>query len=168
MELSILIHFRINTYKVRLGEWNSASTSEPIPAQEYLVAAATINPGFNGANLQNDVAVITLATPVTLGLTPTIATVCLPTASYTGQRCYVSGWGKNDFGAVGQYQAIQKEVDVPIRSTADCQTSLSATRLGPNFVFNPVSFICAGGEPGKDACTVFNAMFIYVIVLNTY
>lgn len=67
-------------------------------------------------------------------------------------RCWVSGWGKNDFNGV--YQTIQKEVDVPVLDTARCQSALSATRLGSSFVFDGTSFICAGGEPGKDACTV--------------
>lgn len=34
-----------------------------------------------------------------------------------------------------------------------CQSSLAATRLGSSFVFDSSSFICAGGEAGKDACT---------------
>lgn len=67
-------------------------------------------------------------------------------------RCWVSGWGKNDFNGV--YQTIQKEVDVPILQPAKCQMALASTRLGPAFVFDSTSFICAGGEPGKDACTV--------------
>lgn len=65
----------------------------------------------------------------------------------------MSGWGKNDF-TVGVYQAIQKQVDVPILQTAVCQQELAATRLGAQFVFDPASFICAGGEMGKDSCTV--------------
>lgn len=69
-------------------------------------------------------------------------------------RCWVSGWGKNDFSGV--YQTIQKEVDVPILDASRCQSALAATRLGSAYVFDATSFICAGGEPGKDACTVSN------------
>lgn len=95
-----------------------------------------------------------LSASVPLGSTPTVATACLPATTFTGQRCYVAGWGKNDFSTTGQYQAIQKEVDVPVRSPTECQTMFASTRLGPNFQFDTQSFICAGGEPGKDACTV--------------
>lgn len=105
-------------------------------------------------NLRNDVAVLRLANAVPLGSTPTIGTACLPASTFVGQRCYVAGWGKNDFSSAGQYQAIQKEVDVPIIGNADCQRLFSSTRLGPNFLFDTTSFLCAGGEPGKDACTV--------------
>jgi len=44
-------------------------------------------------------------------------------------------------------------VDVPILTQAACQTALRRTRLGSNFVLND-NFLCAGAEPGKDACTV--------------
>jgi len=65
----------------------------------------------------------------------------------------VTGWGKNAFGNNGMYQSILKEVDVPVLSQADCQTALRKTRLGNFFVLD-TSFMCAGGEAGKDACTV--------------
>lgn len=64
----------------------------------------------------------------------------------------MSGWGKNAFNGV--YQTIQKEVDVQILSAGQCQQTLATTRLGPSFVFDSNSFICAGGQSGKDACTV--------------
>lgn len=68
-------------------------------------------------------------------------------------RCYVAGWGKNAFGNSGSYQTILKEVDVPVMTQPACQAALRGTRLGSNFVLDN-SFLCAGGEPGKDACTV--------------
>lgn len=60
-----------------------------------------------------------------------------------------SGWGKNDFANTGAYQAIMKEVDVPIVDTNNCQTQLRTTRLGSSFVLDSTSFMCAGGEAGK-------------------
>lgn len=68
-------------------------------------------------------------------------------------RCWVSGWGKDAFGPNGRYQSILKEVDVPVISQENCQTALRSTRLGSSFVLDS-SFMCAGGESGKDACTV--------------
>lgn len=143
-----------------------------LTAQQFVVARIFIHPMFNPQTLRNDVAVIRLGVAVPLGQLPTIGTACLPVTPFIGQRyssiaifkknelfaiflfaysCWVSGWGKNDF--LGVYQTIQKEVDVPILDTARCQAALTATRLGPTFVFDGTSFICAGGEPGKDACT---------------
>jgi hypothetical protein len=65
-------------------------------------------------------------------------------------RCYTAGWGKNDF-VNGAYQSIIKEVDVPIVDASTCQNLLRATRLGANFQLDSASFMCAGGEFGKDA-----------------
>lgn len=161
MEL-VLYSFKVNcvfplsitSYKVRIGEWDAASTNEPIPAQDVMVANVFIHPNYNKDNLQNDVALLKLATPVSLTSKSTVGTICLPTTSFVGQRCYVAGWGKNDFGPTGAFQAIQREVDVPLIPNADCQAALRQTRLGATFVLDNASFICAGGEAGKDACTV--------------
>ncbi|XP_049535764.1 phenoloxidase-activating factor 2-like isoform X1 [Anopheles darlingi] len=138
--------------KVRLGEWDAASTTEPFPVQEFTVTRYFVHPSFSSANLRNDIALLRLSGTVTLGTVPTITTACLPVTSFDGSRCWVSGWGKNDFVS-GAFQSIPKEVDVPVVATASCQTALRTTRLGPNFVLDPTSFLCAGGELGKDACT---------------
>lgn len=66
----------------------------------------------------------------------------------------MSGWGKNMFGLQGQYQQILKEVDVPIVAPAVCQTQMRTARLGASFLLDTTSFLCAGGEANKDACTV--------------
>lgn len=135
-----------------MGEWDAFRENEIFPVQEYVVARIVIHPSFNPANLKSDIAVLRLASPVSLGQFPTIATACLPNTTYFGQRCFISGWGKNNF-VIGNYQVVQKEVDVPILPPTTCQASLSATRLGSSFVFDSSSFICAGGEFGKDACS---------------
>lgn len=47
-----------------------------------------------------------------------------------------------------------KKVDVPVLDANDCEQRLRRTRLGPHFQLSRSSFVCAGGEQGKDACTV--------------
>lgn len=59
-------------------------------------------------------------------------------------------------------QPIEKEVDVPVVPFATCQTTLRTTRLGVAFNLDP-SFLCAGGEPGKDACTVRERYNVFLI-----
>lgn len=139
--------------KVRLGEWDGQSTSEPYPYQEYGIQRIFIHPSFNSQNLQNDVAVIRLSGTVPLASSPAINTICfansIPSPS---TRCWVSGWGKNAFES-GSYQSILKEVDVPIVGQDACETALRGTRLGQVFQLDRTSFMCAGGEAGKDACT---------------
>lgn len=79
--------------KVRLGEWDAASTYEPVPFQEYTIKRVFTHPSFNSATLQYDLAVVRLSTPVpfapSVGAAATINRACLPTAAnnvYTGQR----------------------------------------------------------------------------------
>ncbi|CAG4978642.1 unnamed protein product [Parnassius apollo] len=146
--------------KVRLGEWDAGGSYEPIPYQEYTVQKVFSHPSYNPNTLQYDIAVLRLSAPVPFspesGSAATINRACLPPNSnsvYTGLRCWVSGWGKNMFGMTGQYQQIMKKVDVPIVAPATCQSQLQAARLGPNYVLDTTSFICAGGEANKDACT---------------
>ncbi|KZC12441.1 Serine proteinase stubble, partial [Dufourea novaeangliae] len=140
--------------KVRLGEWDGQSTNEPNPYKEYLVQKVAMHPNFNSVQLENDVAVLTLSGTVSISSSPNINTACFPSAiPATGTRCWVSGWGKDAFGMNGKYQSIMKEVDVPIVSQTACEASLRQTRLGQYFNLNKNSFVCAGGEHGKDACT---------------
>lgn len=141
--------------KVRLGEWDASSSSEPIPAQEFFVTRIFIHPQFNSANLKNDIAILRLSSAVPLGQTPTITTVCLPSNQISSQRCWIAGWGRNDF-VTGSYQAIMKQVDVPLIDQATCQTQLRATRLGANFALDTTSFMCAGGESGKGLLQSFD------------
>ena len=65
----------------------------------------------------------------------------------SGQRCHVSGWGKDAFTA-GAYQHVLKEVELPILGHRQCENMLKRTRLGPGFELHQ-GFICAGGEEGK-------------------
>ncbi|CAL7937658.1 unnamed protein product [Xylocopa violacea] len=140
--------------KVRLGDWNAASTTESYPTLEYSVKRLSIHPQFNSNNLQNDVAVITLNDTVPISSSPNINTACLPTGVPAARtRCWVSGWGKDAFGPNGRYQSTMREVDVPIIDESTCENELKQTRLGQYFTLNKSSFVCAGGEQGKDACT---------------
>lgn len=115
------------------------------------MVAFAVHPDYYKGGLYNDIALVFLDAPVMLN--EGIQTVCLPppNARFDHQRCIVSGWGKDVFGKEGTYQAILKKIDLPIVPNNVCQDSLRSTRLGPKFVLHN-SFICAGGEAGKDAC----------------
>ena len=75
-------------FKVRFGEWNAAADDEPYKNVEVDAGRVEIHPAFNPKNLQNDVAIITLAQPVNLNSYPHIKSVCLPQqgSQYVGQR----------------------------------------------------------------------------------
>lgn len=75
----------------------------------------------------------------------------------------MSGWGKDAFGMNGKYQSRMKEVDVAIVGIETCEAALRKTRLQQNFNLNGRSFLCAGGETGKDACTVNDRSLLFSI-----
>merc|ERR1711874_174133 len=70
--------------KVRCGEWDTQQETEPRPHQDRQVAALEIHPEFEARNLRND---------------------------FDGATCFATGWGKDKFGAAGQYQLVMKEID---------------------------------------------------------
>ncbi|KAL7638494.1 UNVERIFIED_CONTAM: hypothetical protein RMT77_011064 [Armadillidium vulgare] len=137
--------------RARLGDYNLAERNEvpEFPHQEISVAEVIVHPQFNATNLFNDVALLRLSRPVKPDRHINI--VCLPEPSqlFLGQRCFVSGWGEN---VERNFQPILKEVDLPIMENFECEESLRQTRLGNSFVLDRNSFLCAGGEEGKDAC----------------
>ncbi|XP_045495773.1 phenoloxidase-activating factor 2-like [Colias croceus] len=180
----ITVTHRLSTYivsgtapnvKVRLGEWDAAGTYEPVPFQEYNIAKVFTHPSFDPNTLQYDITVLRLSSAVPFtpmnGAATTINRACLPpssTSTYTGQRCWVAGWGKDMFGVQGQYQQILKEVDVPIVAPSTCQSQLQTARLGSSYVLDTTSFVCAGGEANKDACTGDGGSGLVCLVNNQW
>jgi len=150
-----VFNFQASGLKVRLGEWDAKANIEPFKYVESVVSRIRINPFFNRVNLQNDIAVLTLDRPIDLAANPHINPVCAAQyqSNYAGQRCWVTGWGKDAFGKEGNFQYILKKVDVPVLDSNECEARLRLTRLTQNFQLSRTSFICAGGEEGKDACT---------------
>ena len=137
--------------KVRCGEWDTQNQTEPRAHQDRTVQTVDIHPDFNERNLANDWALLYTTEP--FELQEHIDTVCLPDPEeqFDGQNCFATGWGKDQFGAAGEYQVVLKEIDLPVVSRESCQDSLRRTRLGRRFQLDE-SFICAGGIAGKDTC----------------
>lgn len=139
-----------SSLKVRAGEWDTQSRSEALPHQDRGVARFVLHPEYRAGPLYNDVALIFMDSP--FELTDNVDTVCLPEAGqvFTGRGCYATGWGRDSFGS-GAYQKILRKVELPMVPHDECQTRLRRTRLGPFFKLHN-SFVCAGGEEGRDTC----------------
>lgn len=138
-------------FKIRAGEWDTQTTDEILPFQDRQVAEIVVNEEYYKGGLFNDIALLFLVSQVQLA--ENVNTVCLPPYDYTfdGSRCFATGWGKDSFGKAGKFSVILKKIDLPIIPRAYCQNALRQTRLGHHFELHK-SFICAGGEPGKDTC----------------
>jgi len=137
--------------KIRCGEWDTQHQTEPYPHQDRQVSSLAIHPEFDGRNLQNDFAV--LFTSQNFVLDQHIDTACLPDAGevFDGTSCFATGWGKDEFGAAGQYQVVLKEIELPVVNHAACEATLRTTRLGQKYKLHD-SFLCAGGVAGRDTC----------------
>lgn len=138
-------------FKIRVGEWDTQTTRELVPHQDMYVKSITSHPQYYAGALFNDVAVLILEKPVKLA--ENVDIVCLPPqdAVFDNSRCFASGWGKDVFGKNGSFQVILKKIELPVVPHDLCQTQLRKTRLGKFFELHS-SFICAGGEKGKDTC----------------
>ncbi|KAA0202837.1 hypothetical protein HAZT_HAZT001942 [Hyalella azteca] len=145
--------YHASEIRVRLGEFDVNRDTEFYPHMETDVTAIFVHPEFYPGNLLNDIAIIKIQQPVDFNANPHIAPVCLPRAGdvFSGHRCWVTGWGKDGFTAAATYQNTLKEVDVPVLEGGDCERRLRTTRLGLSYQLHP-GMLCAGGEPGKDAC----------------
>lgn len=144
--------------KVRLGEYDVHRDDEYYPHVERNVAEIIKHPQFYPGTLANDIALLRLMPispqdPQSARPTPHIVPICLPYPgeNFANQRCWVAGWGKDAFGPKGDYQSVLRKVDVPVIGHSQCNARLRQTRLGPLFDLH-AGFMCAGGEPGKDAC----------------
>lgn len=140
-----------NILKVRAGEWDTQTKNELFPHSDHSVSDVVIHDKFYKGGLHNDVALLFLKDSIPLA--EHINTVCLPPQNqiFDGKRCFVTGWGKDVFGKEGKYQAILKKIELPTVPHPKCQENLRKTRLGRRFILHE-SFMCAGGEPGKDSC----------------
>merc|ERR1712154_567623 len=105
--------------KVRVGEYDASgfNTPEVQRHEEYTVTRILKHPQLSNTRLSNDLAI------------PYVDTACLPScdnqfdyqfSNVTGVRCYVAGWGKDEFD--GSFQFIPKKVDLPIVSNASCNS----------------------------------------------
>lgn len=132
--------------------------------QDRRIRRVAVHQHFNASrySLHNDIALLFLDTPVHMS-DDGVRAICLAQQrhSFDRRRCVVSGWGAPVTAAVdgggretnAAHATRQlKKIQVPVVPRSLCERSLRTTRLGRRFRLHR-SFICAGGEPGRDACT---------------
>lgn len=141
------------TLIARAGEWDTQTNKERLKAQERLVQDIVVREDFHPKSLRNDIALLRLQQPVEL--MDHINVICLPRQNEDFdhyKNCVANGWGKEYFGRKGSYAVILKKIEMNIVDFQRCSYLLKQTRLGHWFKLHD-SFVCAGGEEGKDTCT---------------
>nr|AID60330.1 stubble-5 [Nilaparvata lugens] len=140
-----------NDLMIRAGEWDTQTKNEILPHVDVNVGESIVHENYYAGGLHNDIALLVLQRP--LQFSEYINTVCLPPRNTVPSiaTCTATGWGKDEYGKEGKYQVIMKKIDLPIVPRHVCETKLRQTRLGQFFRLHD-SFVCAGGELGRDTC----------------
>lgn len=129
-----------SSLRVRAGSLNKGSGGTLAS-----VSSIVIHPSFSSSTLNNDVAILKLATAI-----PTSSTIGYATLPASGSDpvadsiATVAGWGTLTQG--GSSPTTLRKVDVPIVSRTECRAQYSVSEITTNM-------ICAGlDEGGKDSC----------------
>lgn len=144
-----------------MGVWDPRVMAN---TESRTASSITSHENFNYSTLRNDIAVIRLDSPITIGVSPYIGCVNLPNRmqSFVGQNCVVSGWGDTRYLANDSPSMPQKKVTVPIVDYNTCRNAL--LRILPNVdtYLDRFGEFCAGGVAQRDACTVsFDDGFLF-------
>eukprot|EP00727_Mastigamoeba_balamuthi_P001595 m51a1_g11432 putative peptidase s1 and s6 chymotrypsin hap (476) ;mRNA; r:332-2402 len=137
-------------YHFTPGHTVTAGTLTPSVGDHAATSAKVLHvythPQFNLVNIQNDLSLIKLATPITLDHYATIARADAPLLP-AGAKVWAIGWGNRHWG--GSEPVALLEVKLPVVSRADC------TKLYENGGEGDIweSTICAAySEGGRDSC----------------
>ena len=135
----------------RLGEFDTTRTDDGQHV-DASVARIIMHPRFRGPARHDDIALLQLSRPVTLG--ERVWPACLPPegSDHTGQRALVAGWGLTEFN--GETAAILQEAELTVADVNECERSYR-TRLHFFDRRYPGGFrgttLCAQGHE-KDSC----------------
>lgn len=137
-----------HTLKIRVGQYDVGNSEDG--HQDRSVKRIIVHKAFNSSrySMHNNIALLVLADRIHFA--ENVNPICLPKQEmyFDPSKCIVTGWGKNQ---LGKYQTVLKKIDMQIVGSVKCERILRQTRLGKNFRLHK-SFLCAGGEPGRDTC----------------
>ncbi|XP_060072029.1 trypsin-3-like [Ylistrum balloti] len=129
-------------WTVRLGVHDKTSSNPH--EQSALLSSITSHRRYSSANINNDIAIMELNSPVTINdyVTPACVT---DTDVQAGTNCVAAGWGDTQGNGSSN---ILRQVTVPIISQEICSSAQYYGRY-----LNTKTMLCAGYEEGgRDAC----------------
>jgi len=121
------------------------------------VETILLHSAYSDTQLVNDIAVLVLKTDYEFS--EHVGRVCLPAPGREVDddetECVATGHGKDNFGAFGYYSETLRKVSLPLVDNKNCQKILNEKHFQNTSIKSwqmDESFICAGGEAGKDTC----------------
>ncbi|CAH1989251.1 unnamed protein product [Acanthoscelides obtectus] len=130
---------------VRLGDHNIKTSSE-VRHVEKRVKRVVRHRGFDSRTLYNDIAILTLDSPVEFS--HQIRPICLPSGNndHAGKTGTVIGWGS--LRESGPQPAVLQEVNIPIWNNRDCKL-----KYGPAAPGGIVEHMICAGRANRDSCS---------------
>ncbi|KAK4871859.1 hypothetical protein RN001_015983 [Aquatica leii] len=131
---------------VRLGDHNIKTDSE-VKHIEKKVKRVVRHRGFDSRTLYNDVAILTLDSPVVFS--HQVRPICLPRSTgetHEGKTGTVIGWGS--IRESGPQPSVLQEVSIPIWSNTDCRR-----KYGPAAPGGIVEHMLCAGQANRDSCS---------------
>ncbi|KAI3374014.1 hypothetical protein L3Q82_022578, partial [Scortum barcoo] len=134
-------HCRVSprNHRVVLGAYDRQSNSEPIQVKS--IAKAITHPYYNTVNINNDITLLKLSSPVQM--TSRVSPVCLAssrTSLPSGTKCVTTGWGRTGLTSTPRY--LQQTV-LPLLSPDQCKRYWGVKITD--------AMICAGAS-GASSC----------------
>jgi len=130
-----------SSVRVRAGSLQWASGGTQVAVRQIL-----IHPSYSSSNINNDIALWRLSTPINAG--GNIGYVSLPASGSDpagGSSSTVAGWGYTSETGGGLPAALRR-VDVPVVARSTCQSQYGASSI-------TTAMFCAGvSGGGRDAC----------------
>ncbi|XP_044736840.1 phenoloxidase-activating factor 2-like [Chrysoperla carnea] len=172
--------FNPSELKIRAGDWDTQTETEPSPYQERNVTKIIIHENYvektkkNATTLlSNNIALLVLNSSVNLN--NYISTICLPTKEdihFNNQNCIAVGWGPGavNEGDDGKSQRILKKFSNRALSHSDCEEmilrkypkvkhGLSAVCSESTTVINDT---CWGNEGNILVCPQTNGQYVQI------
>ncbi|KAG5893554.1 hypothetical protein JTB14_013638 [Gonioctena quinquepunctata] len=130
---------------VKLGDHNIKTNSETRHVEKR-VKRVVRHRGFDARTLYNDIAILTLDSPVEF--TSHIRPVCLPSGAsdHTGKTGTVIGWGS--LKESGPQPAVLQEVNIPIWNNRECKLKYGSAAPG-----GIVEHMLCAGQANRDSCS---------------
>ena len=123
---------KLNTTQIQVSVGEHNTTDSVLDLRT--ISKITMHPGYNPFNAFNDIAILTLSSP--LKFSKSMAPICLPEGTsdkFAGDTATVIGWGLTNtdgFGA-GNLSSTLQEVDLTVTTNKQCRKSYSDLPVEP-------------------------------------
>lgn len=151
---------------LRAGEFDLTNDREWLPHQDRVVSRIVRHPKYNNSTHIYDIALLFWDEPLDMNR-GNVNTICLPSENeiFDNLQCSVTGWGTSNLDPSARISNEMKYLQIKVVEKPECERSINEAANQSNFILDS-SFICAGGESGKDTCQVWFYYFFCLLAIN--